>query len=104
MAATTEEIKKHVKIYWLVFGALAILTIVTVSAARLDLAIGMAVVIAMIIAVAKGTLVASFFMHLFFDKNKSIGALLLLCLIFFAALMLLPLLTMMDTLDTVNVP
>ena len=80
------------------------LTIVTVSAARLDLAIGMAVFVVMAIAIVKGSLVASFFMHLFFDKNKSIGALLLLCLVCFAALMLLPLLTMMDTLDTVNVP
>ena len=104
MAAAAEDIRKHVRVYWLVFFALAILTIVTVAAARLDLAIGLAVTVAMIIAVAKGSLVASIFMHLFFDKNRAIGALLLLCLFFLAVLMLLPVLTMMDTLETANVP
>ena len=104
MAAAAEDIRKHVRVYWLVFGALAVLTIVTVAAARLDLAIGMAVTVAMIIAVAKGSLVASVFMHLLFDKNRAIGALLLLCLFFFAVLMLLPVLTMMDALETANVP
>ncbi len=104
MATSAEDIRKHVRVYALVFGALDVLTIVTVAAARLDLAIGMAVTVAMIIAVAKGSLVASVFMHLLFDKNRAIGALLLLCLFFFAVLMLLPVLTMMDALETANVP
>ena len=104
MAAAAEDIRRHVRVYWLVFFALAILTIVTVAAARLDLAIGLGVTVAMIIAVAKGSLVASVFMHLLFDKNRVIGALLLLCLFFFAVLMLLPMLTMMDAMETINVP
>ena len=104
MAAAAEDIRKHVRVYWLVFFALAILTIVTVAAARLDLAIGLAVTVAMIIAVAKGSLVASVFMHLLFDKNKVIGALLLLCLFFFAVLMLLPLLTLMIPLFKIAPP
>ncbi len=104
MAASSEEIKKHVKVYWTVLFALAILTIVTVYASGLELVFSMAVFIAMIIAIVKGSLVASFFMHLFFDKNRAIGALLVLCGFFFLALMILPVLIMSETVDTVNVP
>lgn len=104
MAATAQEIKKHVKLYWIVFSALAVLTVTTVAASHLDVAVGMAVFIAMIIAVTKGSLVASCFMHLLFDKNKAIGALLLLCLVFFTALMLLPTLMMLGSAGTTYVP
>lgn len=104
MAATAHDIKKHVKLYWIVFSALAVLTVVTVSASHLEVGVGMGVFIAMFIAVTKGSLVASCFMHLLFDKNKAIGALLLLCLFFFTALMLLPTLVMLDSAGSPHVP
>lgn len=104
MAATAQEIKKHVKLYWMVFSALAVLTVATVSASHLEVGVGMAIFIAMIIAVTKGSLVASCFMHLLFDKNRGIFALLLLCLFFFTALMLLPTLVMLDSAGTTYVP
>ena len=104
MAESAQEIKKHVKLYWIVFSALAVLTVVTVSASHLEVGVAMGVFIAMIIAVTKGSLVASCFMHLLFDKNKTIGALLLLCLVFFAALMLLPTLMMLDSPGKTYVP
>ncbi len=104
MASDAHAIKKHVKVYWMVFGALAVLTVVTVSAASLKVSVGVAVFIAMAIAVTKGSLVASFFMHLMFDKNRGIGALLLLCLFFFIVLMALPTLIMVETADITNVP
>ena len=104
MAATAHDIKKHVKLYWIVFAALAVLTVTTVSASHLEVGVGMGVFIAMIIAVTKGSLVASCFMHLLFDKNKVVCALLLLCLVFFAALMLLPTLMMLDSRGKTYVP
>ena len=104
MASDAHDIKKHVTIYCMVFGALAVLTVVTVSAASLEVSLGVAVFIAMVIAVTKGSLVASFFMHLMFDKNRGIGALLLLCLIFFIFLMAIPSLVTFEAINTGNVP
>ncbi len=63
MASDAHDLKKHVKTYWIVFGALAVLTVVTVSAASLEVSVGLGIFIAMAIAVTKGSLVASFFMH-----------------------------------------
>ncbi len=90
--ATPEEIKKHTKTYLFVFGALAVLTGVTVSASLLQVGMVMAVVIALLIASVKGSLVAAFFMHLV-HAEKVIYWVLLLAGLFFAALMLLPILT-----------
>jgi cytochrome c oxidase subunit 4 len=104
MASDAHDIKKHVKVYWIVFGALAVLTVVTVSAASIEASVGMGIFIAMVIAVTKGSLVASFFMHLMFDKNRGIAALLLLCLIFFIVLMVIPTLVTFEAANTGNVP
>ncbi len=104
MASDAHDLKKHVKIYWMVFGALAVLTVVTVRAASLEVSVGVGIFIAMAIAVTKGSLVASFFMHLMFDKNRGIAALLLLCLIFFIFLMAIPSLVTFEAMSTGNVP
>jgi len=104
MASDTHDIKKHVKIYCMVFAALAVLTVVTVSAASLEVSVGMGIFIAMVIAVTKGSLVASFFMHLVFDKNRGIAALLLLSLIFFILLMAIPSLVVFEAISTGDVP
>ncbi len=73
MADTThmsvEELKKHVRVYLLVFGALAVLTVVTVAVGYLRLPIWPALIIALIIASVKGGLVASYFMHLISEKK-----------------------------------
>jgi len=50
------------------FGALMVLTIVTVLATRFDFGGQINLAIAMAIAVIKATLVILFFMHLFYDK------------------------------------
>ena len=62
MHMTPEEVKKHVKVYVMVFGALAVLTIVTVAVSYLDLNILPALILALIIALVKGGLVASYFL------------------------------------------
>lgn len=66
---STSDIKKEINLYLKVFVALAVLTVLTVAAAYLDVGIGLAVIIAMIIATTKGSLVASFFMHLAHEKG-----------------------------------
>ena len=62
--SNVEDIKKHIRIYMMVFTALAVLTVVTVAVAYLGLPIVPALIVALIIAIVKGTLVASFFMHI----------------------------------------
>ena len=90
--ASPEEIKKQTKTYLFVFGALAVLTVVTVSVSGLQVGMVAAVAIALLIASVKGSLVAAFFMHLA-HAEKVIYWVLLLAALFFGALMLLPILT-----------
>ncbi len=90
---TVEEVKKHVKKYYVVFGALLCLTIVTVGISYLHLPIFQAIVLAMIVASMKGGLVAAYFMHLI-DEKKIIYSMLWLTLVLFAFCMLIPLFTL----------
>lgn len=87
---SVEEIKKETRTYILVFVALAALTVVTVAVSYLDLSFAASVVLALIIALIKGSLVAGFFMHLI-SEEKLIYSVLVLTLAFFLALMFLPL-------------
>lgn len=89
---TPPEVKKHVKVYVRVFSALAVLTVLTVAVSYLHLPILWAVVIALVIAAFKGSLVAAFFMHLFSEK-KIIYVILLVTVFFFLALLFLPVLS-----------
>ena len=89
MASSTEEVRKHLKTYYIVFGSLAVLTVVTVAVAFLHLPIVAAVGVAMVIALLKGSLVASFFMHLVSERGM-IFWILALCVFFFLFLLLVP--------------
>jgi cytochrome c oxidase subunit 4 len=86
------DIDKHVRVYITVFVALMVLTIVTVAVSYLDLSVPLAVTVALIVATVKGALVAGFFMHLVSEK-KLIYAVLVLTVLFFIALMALPIFT-----------
>jgi len=86
------EIDRHVKIYVTVFAALMVLTIVTVAISYLHLPVHLAVAIALFVAIVKGSLVAGYFMHLVSEK-KLIYAVLVLTVVFFAALLALPVIT-----------
>ena len=86
------DIDRHVRIYITVFVALMILTIVTVAVSRFHLPVPIAVTVALIVAIIKGSLVACYFMHLISEK-KLIYAVLVLTAVFFAALLALPILT-----------
>lgn len=86
---TPAEVAKHVRTYIAVFIALAALTVVTVAVSYLHLSIFWAVVVAMIVACVKGSLVAAFFMHLI-SERMAIYATLVLSALFFIMLMLIP--------------
>ena len=86
------DIDKHVRVYITVFVALMVLTIVTVAISRLHLSVPIAVTVALLVAIIKGSLVACYFMHLISEK-KLIYAVLLLTIVFFAALLSLPAIT-----------
>ena len=86
------DIDKHVRVYIIVFVALMVLTMITVAVSYLDLSMAIAVPVALFIAIVKGSLVAGYFMHLISEK-KLIYAVLVLTVVFFAALLALPALT-----------
>ena len=89
------DIDKHVRVYIMVFAALMVLTIVTVAVSRFHLPVPLAVTVALIVAIIKGSLVACYFMHLISEK-KLIYAVLALTAFFFAALLALPIFTVSD--------
>ncbi|MDG1498717.1 MAG: cytochrome C oxidase subunit IV family protein [Planctomycetota bacterium] len=73
------------KMLWSIFGALLVLTVLTVAVAQFNLgAIDFS--IAMIIATVKATLVAVYFMHL--NHDKGVNRLLFIGAILFAGLFL----------------
>jgi cytochrome c oxidase subunit IV len=90
-----EDIKKHVRVYVSVFVALLALTIVTVTISYFNLSVVPAIIVALIIASIKGSLVASYFMHLISEK-KLIFAALILTVVFFLVLIFIPILAMSD--------
>src|SRR5439155_18228223 len=84
---TPEEIKKEIRVYLIVFAALAVLTALTVWACYgLKMPAHIAIAIALVIACTKGFLVAGFFMHLLSEK-KLIYSVLGLTVFFFAVLL-----------------
>ncbi len=86
------RVREHVRVYVMVFSALAVLTVVTVAISYLHLPTAYAIGIAMVVATVKASLVALYFMHLI-SEEKVILWLLVLCAAFLVALMFLPLST-----------
>jgi caa(3)-type oxidase subunit IV len=89
MAHGHEDIRKHVRVYIGVFVALMVLTVVTVGVAQLHLPVGLAITVALFVAMIKGSLVALFFMHLS-NERRAIYATLALTFVFFVFLMAIP--------------
>lgn len=98
MADSHDDVKGHVRIYILVFGALMALTLITVAVSYVQLAVPLAITVALLIAIVKGSLVASVFMHLSNEK-KLIYSSLLLTVVFFLVLLALPILTSTNDLE-----
>ena len=95
-SASPEDVSKEVKTYIRVFATLLVLTLVTVAASYLPTPVWLGIVIALIIAGVKGSLVAGFFMHLL-HEHKATFTVLLMCIFFFLVLMLLPILDRLDS-------
>lgn len=89
---SAEDIQKHVRTYYVIFAALAGLTIVTVGLFYVKLPIHLAILAAMIVASVKASLVACYFMHLISEK-KVIYWILGICVFFFIFELLLPVFT-----------
>jgi cytochrome c oxidase subunit IV len=85
-AAHQFDAKKHVRTYITVFTSLMALTAVTVGVSYLHLRTIPAVIVALSIATFKGSLVASYFMHLISEK-KFIYLMLIFSGFLFVALM-----------------
>lgn len=85
--------------YIFIGAALLVFTGITVAANQVHLAIPLAVTVALIIAIMKGSMVAAVFMHLSHERKWIYGAL-LLTVAFFIVLMTLPFFTIMDTIGT----
>lgn len=68
MGTDTRGSAVDVRPYFVVFGALMLLTVVTVAVSYLDLPTGPSVSLALAIACGKAALVALFFMHLSHER------------------------------------
>ncbi len=94
-AHASDDVSKHVKTYFMVFGALMVFTIITVGVSYLHLPTHEAIIVALFIATIKGSLVALFFMHLNHER-RLIYWVLALTVVFFEFLMSIPLSTNLD--------
>lgn len=81
MSDDVQEIKKHIKTYMLIFGALLVLTVLTVAVSKVHFGAADSnvanITIGMIIATVKASLVALFFMHLLHERMEVYRILLL---------------------------
>ena len=90
-----ESIQEHIRVYLMVFGALGVLTVITVLASFLDVSTSEGIFLALIIASVKASLVAGYFMHLISEKSMIIS-ILLLTVFFFFVMIFLPLISYID--------
>lgn len=81
-----DSIRKEIRKYLMVFGGLAVLTIITVAISQLHLPTPQAIALALVVATVKGSLVAAFFMHLI-SERKLIYAVLVLTVFFFGVML-----------------
>lgn len=96
MHSDADAVRKSIRTYLMVGGALFVGTVITVAVNSLQLAVPMAITVALIIASTKGSLVAGIFMHLSHEKKWIYGSL-ILTVFFFIVLLFVPILTVSDT-------
>ena len=99
MHSDQESIRNTIRTYWMIGAALFVFTGITVAVNQVHLAVPLAITVALIIATTKGSMVASVFMHLSHERKWVYGAL-ILTVIGFAILMLVPSLTINDSIGT----
>ncbi len=96
MASSADDVRKSIRSYLMVFGALGVLTIVTVAASWLKVSVALGIFIALVIASVKGSLVASVFMHLLHEK-ATLFWVLIISAFFFLLLILIPVMQSYET-------
>jgi len=94
-ASDAESIRKQTRTYIGVFVTLMVMTILTVAVSYFHMPVGLAILVALVIASFKGSLVAAFFMHLSHER-KLIYWVLLLTVVFFIVLMAIPTISQWD--------
>jgi cytochrome c oxidase subunit IV len=99
MHSDHESIRKSMRQYWMIGGALFVFTVITVAVNQVHLAVPAAITVALIIATMKGSMVAAIFMHLKSERRWIYGAL-ILTVIGFLILMTVPMLTQRDHIGT----
>lgn len=87
--------KAHPKKFWKVGGILFVLTAVTVWASTWEIGAGFGLMVALLIATVKSSLVAKYFMHIMSEKGI-IMIVLLVTLMFFIAVFALPIGEILD--------
>lgn len=95
MSDDPENVRKHMRIYFAVFGSLLVLTVITVAVSYINLGVKGNIALALAIAALKASLVAGFFMHLVSEKFL-IHKTLAFTVVFFLGLMLLTALSWND--------
>ncbi len=88
--ANPEAVKKLLRQAIIVFGVLLVLTVLTVYASTIDLGHTGNIIVALLIATVKASLVGAYFMHLISEKTL-IYSVLILGAVFFIVMMGLPL-------------
>jgi len=99
MHSDPESVRKSIRLYLTIGVSLLIFTAITVAANRFHFVVPIAIAVALLIAIVKGSMVASVFMHLNNEQRWIYGAL-VLTVFFFIVLMCLPLFTTLDTIGT----
>ena len=99
MHSDPAAVGKSIRLYLAIGVTLFVFTGLTVLANRFHFAVPLAITVALVIAITKGSMVASVFMHLSHERKWIYGAL-LLTVVFFIVLMSVPLLTTLDTIGT----
>ena len=97
------DIDQHVRIYIMVFVTLMALTLITVAVSYLHLPLSMAIVVALLIASIKGSLVACYFMHLI-SERRLIMVVIGITVSTVVGLLLLPVLSHADRVETEGTP
>ena len=95
MHSDAESVKKSVRSYVMIGALLYLFTVITVGVNQIHLAVPLAVIVALIVASIKGSMVAYVFMHLSHEKPWIYGAL-ILTVVFFIVLMSVPMFTGLD--------
>jgi cytochrome c oxidase subunit 4 len=93
--ADPQELKKYIRKALTVFAVLIILTFVTVLVAQVHLGHAGNIIVALVIAALKASLVGAYFMHLI-DEKQLIFAVLIVSAIFFLAMLGLPMFQHLD--------